>query len=125
MPTLLVENMVTVKVFKKGSQSGQLYLYLGERDYISSEGLIDDINGIAYLPNLDQMEGKLITSSFCTDNFFLSLHFQNLIKILSELPNMYSRMLAVTSKSKISNSLSKFTKKYLILYQSQTFKIQM
>lgn len=60
MPTLLVENMVTVKVFKKGSQSGQLYLYLGERDYISSEGLIDDINGIAYLPNLDQMEGKLI-----------------------------------------------------------------
>ena len=74
MPTLLVENMVTVKVFKKGSQSGQLYLYLGERDYISSEGLIDDINGIAYLPNLDQMEGKLITSSFCTDNFFLSLH---------------------------------------------------
>ena len=58
MPTWIVENMVTVKVFKKSSQSGQLYLYLGERDYISSDGLIDDINGIAYVPNLDQMEGK-------------------------------------------------------------------
>ena len=69
MPTLIVENMVTVKVFKKSSQSGQLYLYLGERDYISSDGLIDDINGIAYVPNLDQMEGKVIILPSAQTNY--------------------------------------------------------
>ena len=56
---LLVENMVTLKVYKKSSQNGQLYLYLGQRDFISSEGFIDDVNGVAYLPNLDQFDGRL------------------------------------------------------------------
>ena len=56
---LLVENMVTLKVYKKSSQNGQLYLYLGQRDFISSEGLIDDVNGVAYLPDLDQFDGRL------------------------------------------------------------------
>ena len=50
--------MVTAKVYKKCSQNGQLYLYLGQRDFISSDGLIDDINGIAYMPDLDQFQGE-------------------------------------------------------------------
>ena len=41
--------MVMVKVYKKSSETGELYLYLDQRDYISTEGVIDDINGIAYV----------------------------------------------------------------------------
>ena len=51
--------MVTAKVYKKGAQNGQLYLYLCQRDFISSEGIIDDINGIAYVPDLDHLRGEL------------------------------------------------------------------
>jgi len=56
-------SMVTAKVYKKCSQNGQLYLYLGQRDFISSDGLIDDINGIAYMPDLDQFQGKHVFAS--------------------------------------------------------------
>ena len=66
---LLVENMVTLKVYKKSSQNGQLYLYLGQRDFISSEGFIDDVNGVAYLPNLDQFDGRLQFLWLCSEIF--------------------------------------------------------
>ena len=50
--------MVATKIFKKCSPHGRLYLYMGQRDYISSDGLIDDIKGIAYMPELSELQGE-------------------------------------------------------------------
>merc|ERR1711997_420846 len=58
-----VENMVATKIFKKCSPHGRLYLYMGQRDYISSDGVIDDIKGIAYMPELSELQAKFIFAS--------------------------------------------------------------
>ena len=50
--------MVATKIYKKCSPNGQLYLYLGQRDFISSDGLIEDIKGIAYVPELSEIQGE-------------------------------------------------------------------
>ena len=50
--------MVATKIYKKCSPHGRLYLYLGQREFISSDGLIDDIKGIAYFPELNELQGK-------------------------------------------------------------------
>merc|ERR1719219_430873 len=55
--------MVATKIFKKCSPHGRLYLYLGQRDYISSEGLISDIKGIACVPEQHELQGKFIFAS--------------------------------------------------------------
>ena len=40
---------------------GRLYLYLGQREYISCDGVIEDIKGVAYMPDLeDNIKGKAI-----------------------------------------------------------------
>ena len=49
--------MVATKIFKKCSPHGRLYLYLGQREFISADGLIDDIKGIAYVPELNEIQG--------------------------------------------------------------------
>ena len=51
--------MVATKIYKKCSPHGRLYLYLGQREFISADGLIDDIKGIAYFPELNELQGKL------------------------------------------------------------------
>ena len=51
--------MVATKIFKKCSPHGRLYLYLGQREFISADGLIDDIKGIAYVPELNEIQGIL------------------------------------------------------------------
>ena len=55
--------MVATKIYKKCSPHGRLYLYLGQRDFISSDGLIEDIKGIAYVPELSEIQGKCIFAS--------------------------------------------------------------
>ena len=50
--------MVATKIYKKCSPNGRLYLYMGQREYISSDGQIDDIKGIAYAPELQDLNGK-------------------------------------------------------------------
>ena len=50
--------MVATKIYKKCSPHGRLYLYLGQRDFISSDGLIEDIKGIAYVPELSEIQGE-------------------------------------------------------------------
>merc|ERR1712223_276721 len=55
--------MVATKIYKKCSPHGRLYLYLGQREFISSDGLIDDIKGIAYFPELNELQGKFIFAS--------------------------------------------------------------
>ena len=52
------EIMVATKIYKKCSPHGRLYLYLGQRDFISSDGLIEDIKGIAYTPELSEIQGE-------------------------------------------------------------------
>ena len=42
--------------------SGKLYLYLGQREFISCEGELDDIKGIAFVPeHVGDLKGNLIT----------------------------------------------------------------
>jgi len=55
--------MVATKIYKKCSPHGRLYLYLGQREFISADGLIDDIKGIAYVPELSELQGKFIFAS--------------------------------------------------------------
>ena len=50
--------MVATKIFKKCSPNGRLYLYLGQREYISADQEIDDIKGIAYLPEVSDLQGS-------------------------------------------------------------------
>lgn len=50
--------MVATKIFKKCSPHGRLYLYMSQRDFISCEGVIEDIKGIAYTPELTDIQGK-------------------------------------------------------------------
>ena len=38
-------------------KQGRLYLYLGQREYISCEGQIDDIKGIAFVPDTAEIKG--------------------------------------------------------------------
>lgn len=52
--------MVATKIYKKCSPNGRLYLYLGQREYISSDGDIDSIKGIAYMPELGELQGTLV-----------------------------------------------------------------
>merc|ERR1712156_1143666 len=56
-------SMVATKIFKKCSPHGRLYLYLGQRDFISSDGLISDIKGIAHVPEQRELQGKFIFAS--------------------------------------------------------------
>ena len=38
---------------------GKLYLYLGQREFISCEGELDDIKGIAFVPeHVGDLKGK-------------------------------------------------------------------
>jgi len=55
--------MVATKIFKKCSPHGRLYLYLGQREFISADGVIDDIKGIAYVSEQRELEGKFIFAS--------------------------------------------------------------
>jgi len=67
--TILVEKqyiriMVGTKIFKKCSPNGKLYLYLGQREFISCEGELDDIKGIAFVPeHVGDLKGKFIFAS--------------------------------------------------------------
>lgn len=39
---------------------GKLYLYLGQREFISCDGIIEDIKGVAYIPDQqDNLKGLL------------------------------------------------------------------
>jgi len=58
-----IKSMVATKIFKKCSPNGRLYLYLGQREYISADQEIDDIKGIAYLPEVSDLQGKFIFAS--------------------------------------------------------------
>lgn len=49
--------MVATKIYKKCSPNGRVYLYMGQREYISSDGDIDSIKGIAYLPEMSELQG--------------------------------------------------------------------
>ena len=49
--------MCPTKIFKKCSPNGKIYVYLGQRDFISSDGLIDEVKGIAYIPDIDRLQG--------------------------------------------------------------------
>ena len=55
--------MVATKIYKKCSPNGRLYLYLGQREYISADSEIDDIKGIAYAPEMQELQGKYIFAS--------------------------------------------------------------
>lgn len=57
--------MVGTKIFKKCSPNGKCYLYLNQREYISCEGQIDDVKGLAYIPDhaLSEIKGKFIFAS--------------------------------------------------------------
>lgn len=55
--------MVATKIYKKCSPNGRVYLYMGQREYISSDGDIDSIKGIAYLPEMSELQGKFIFAS--------------------------------------------------------------
>ena len=55
--------MVATKIYKKCSPHGRLYLYLGQREYISADSEIDDIKGIAYAPEMQELQGKYIFAS--------------------------------------------------------------
>ena len=50
--------MVATKIFKKCSPNGRLYLYMGQREYISADGQIEDIKGIAYMPEVSDLQGN-------------------------------------------------------------------
>ena len=50
--------MVATKIYKKCSPNGKLYLYMGQREYISSEGVIDEIKGLAYAPDVSDIAGS-------------------------------------------------------------------
>ena len=50
--------MVATKIFKKCSPHGRLYLYLGQREFISADGVIDDIKGVAYVSEQSELQGK-------------------------------------------------------------------
>ena len=76
--------MVTAKVYKKGAQNGQLYLYLCQRDFISSEGIIDDINGIAYVPDLDHLKGELHCIWVTLREMFFYKEASQTLKVLPE-----------------------------------------
>ena len=67
--------MVATKIFKKCSPHGRLYLYLGQREFISADGLIDDIKGIAYVPELNEIQGIL---NYLINEGSSLLIFQNL-----------------------------------------------
>jgi hypothetical protein len=49
--------MCSAKIFKKCSPNGKIYVYLGQRDFISSDGVIDEVKGIAYIPDIDRLQG--------------------------------------------------------------------
>lgn len=54
---------MATKIYKKCSPNGRLYLYLGQREYISADSEIDDIKGIAYAPEMQELQGKYIFAS--------------------------------------------------------------
>ena len=48
--------------------AGRLYLYLSQREFISCDGHVDDIKGVAYVPDSqDVLKGAadLLVGSFC------------------------------------------------------------
>ena len=38
-----------VKIFKKSSPNGKICLYLGNRDYVSCDGVINPVHGIVHV----------------------------------------------------------------------------
>ena len=58
---------------------GKLYLYLGQREFISCEGELDDIKGIAFVPeHVGDLKGNIHSSKkkklhFIHYNFYLIL----------------------------------------------------
>ena len=84
--------MVATKIFKKCSPHGRLYLYLGQREFISADGLIDDIKGIAYVPELNEIQGILNylinegSSLLFTRGFYLSRDFMTFAPYLRLFP---------------------------------------
>ena len=55
--------MVATKIFKKCSPHGRLYLYLGQREFISADGVIEDIKGVAYVSEQSELQGKYSNAS--------------------------------------------------------------
>ena len=66
--------MVATKIFKKCSPHGRLYLYLGQRDYISSDGVISDVKGIACVPEQHELKGEIIRTIDESNTVFLKLN---------------------------------------------------
>lgn len=51
----------TVKIFKKASSNGKVFLYLGNRDYIACDGNIQPITGVVnVLEHKETLKGKRI-----------------------------------------------------------------
>ncbi len=43
--------------------SGNVVLYLSKREYISSGKKLEDIRGVAFIPNKDKLKGKVLYAS--------------------------------------------------------------
>lgn len=58
----------SLKIFKKSSPNGRLYLYLSQREFISCDGHLEDIKGVAYIPDCQEvLKGKYVYASLvCT-----------------------------------------------------------
>ena len=39
----------TVKIFKKCSPNGRVYLYMGNREFVSCDGVAEPVTGIVYV----------------------------------------------------------------------------
>ena len=56
--------MLFLKQYSENLFIGKLYLYLGQREFISCEGELDDIKGIAFVPeHVGDLKGNNIHSS--------------------------------------------------------------
>ena len=42
----------TVKIFKKCSPNGRVYLYMGNREFVSCDGLAEPVTGIVYVTDI-------------------------------------------------------------------------
>ena len=70
----------TVKIFKKCSPNGRVYLYLGNREYVSCDGAIQPVTGIVNIQDHHDTLKEQITLQylhpafyeFCIDNKILN-----------------------------------------------------
>ena len=62
---------------KSVSLSGKCYLYLNQREYISCEGQIDDVKGLAYIPDhaLSEIKGEPFESFVKLESLFGSIFY--------------------------------------------------